>query len=100
MSIWYDLLTRDSSQTAFIISKDSILTDTLLFRAASRQEFLKTDSLRLQKTPKSISQNPFQALALLFNHPLANFDSTLIQLYVDTTRMAVTQCTTRYLRFA
>ncbi|MEM6699465.1 MAG: Ig-like domain-containing protein, partial [Bacteroidota bacterium] len=89
LRIWYDLLTRDSSQTEFILSKDSILTDTLNFSASSREEFLRIDSLRLQKTPKSISQNPFRPLELLFNHPLASFDSSLIQLYEDTTKIAV-----------
>lgn len=89
LRIWYDLLTRDSSQTEFIFSKDSILTDTLKFSAANRAEFLIQDSLRLQKTPKTISQNPFRPLELLFNHPLASLDSTLIQLYEDTTKTAV-----------
>jgi len=89
LRIWYDLLTRDSSETKFMISKDSILADTLNFSAASRAEFLIQDSLRLQKTPKSISQNPFLPLELLFNRPLASFDSTLVQLYEDTTKIAV-----------
>ncbi|MEM8528182.1 MAG: Ig-like domain-containing protein [Bacteroidota bacterium] len=89
LRIWYDLISRDSSQTEFILSKDSTLTDTLIFSAASRAEFVASDSIRLQKIPKSISQNPLRPLELLFNHPLLGFDSSLIQIYTDTTRTVV-----------
>jgi len=89
LRIWYDLLTRDSSQAEFIFSKDSTLTDTLSFSASSREEFLESDSLKLQNRAKNISQNPLRPLKLLFNHPLVRFDSTLVQLYEDTTRIAV-----------
>ncbi|MEL6718717.1 MAG: Ig-like domain-containing protein, partial [Bacteroidota bacterium] len=89
LRIWYDLLSRDSSQTEFIISKDSVLTDTLQFSTANRNDLLENGNLTLQKTSKSIAQNPLKPLQLLFNHPLISFDSTLIQLYEDTTRTAV-----------
>ncbi|MEM9886799.1 MAG: Ig-like domain-containing protein [Bacteroidota bacterium] len=90
LRIWYDLPNPADSSAQFIISQDTLLKDTFLITNKKRADFLANSQLKLSNDKQNIiKQNPLKALKLVFNHPLADFDSSRFQLLADSLKTPV-----------
>jgi hypothetical protein len=60
------------------------MSDTLTLTSSRRAAFIESATLNLLKVKKEIDQNPALPLSLTFQRPLANIDSSRINIYADT----------------
>lgn len=87
--VWYNFNTTDSSQ--FIPVIDTLVLDTFQLNSSTKAAFLEKSTLKLSpNVPKKLLPHPTKPFSLLFNHPLASFDTALITLLEDTTAVRVT----------
>lgn len=88
LRLWYELGQAENWQV--IVSKDSILSDTIAINDGRKMDFLNNSELRPNKElPNTIKQNPKRPLQLTFNHPLATFDTARIELYEDSIKTRI-----------
>ncbi len=82
LTLWYDQSTP-TEQAIFLGISDTLNFDTLRFNLPSRDTFIAKRSLRLT-SPKFRKINPFKAIRLQFNHPIASVDTSLLILERDS----------------
>lgn len=90
VNVWYDLTT--SQAWNLYIRQDTILHDTVQVPALDKAAFLQNARLLHTNSlgPQGISKlNPDKFILLRFNHPIAQYDTSLIRLYEDTLRTQV-----------
>ncbi len=91
LNVWYDIPGAPQRWNLYI-QQDTLLNDTVRVDSVPRAAWLETAKLRLltrqyRQTPGQLS--PVQAIEWQFNHPVADFDTSLIRLYEDTLRTVV-----------
>lgn len=85
LRLWYAEAPRDSFR--LFLRQDTVYSDTITVRPASRQAFLEGAGLRLSRQqPTSRAIPPNGRIRLRFNHPLRGIDTSRIRFSVDTTR--------------
>lgn len=89
LKLWYDIETPDYWK--IYIQKDSSIQDTIQVRPTERSDFYESAILECTNLNENgnKSLNPDKALQLTFNHPISNFDTSLVQLLEDTTKIRV-----------
>ncbi|MCB0640490.1 MAG: hypothetical protein KDC44_02585, partial [Phaeodactylibacter sp.] len=83
--LWFDWSAEESFN--LYVTADTLI-DTVLVKGGDRQAFLSSAPLRLTNgLPGGRSQtlNPFKRLELRFNRPIAEFDTSRVQLLKDST---------------
>jgi uncharacterized protein (DUF2141 family) len=89
LKLWYDIETPDYWK--IYVQKDSSIQDTIQVRPTERDEFYKSAVLECTNLNENGNKNlnPDKALQLNFNHPITSFDTSLVQLLEDTTKIRV-----------
>jgi uncharacterized protein (DUF2141 family) len=89
LKLWYDIETPDYWK--IYIQKDSSLQDTIQVRPTERADFYESARLECTNLNKEGKKNlnPDKAFQLTFNHPISSFDTSLVQLFEDTTKIRV-----------
>lgn len=77
---WY---TQTEPWTLFI-DQDTTFSDTFYISAEGREELLGQDSLASLSATANQNITPGKSPEIRYNHPLATFDTSLINLYLDT----------------
>ncbi len=86
--VWYGLPKEESWK--LYMKQDTAFRDTLQVRARNRQAFLEDARLNFRpRGPQVITFNPSRPIEFTFNHPILNFDTSLIRFYEDTARTLV-----------
>lgn len=84
VKLWYHFPDSSQSWNVFV-QKDSIINDTFNIKALSAEKLLTKSRLR---PTGSVNQqeviNTGDTVKIKFNHPLVAFDTSLIQVYIDT----------------
>ncbi|MBV6654520.1 MAG: Ig-like domain-containing protein, partial [Mameliella sp.] len=85
--IWYEVTTNQQWQV--YIQQDTLFYDTIDVRSRDRAAFLETASMEFVGRGGGSKQHPKEPLILEFSHPILAFDTNLIQLYEDTSKLLV-----------
>ena len=89
LKVWYDQ--RSDSTWQFIVRQDTLLNDTIQVKEVDRDAFVQEANLRsfkpLRKNARKVI--PGEQVFFEFNHPIQNFDTSLIKLYEDTSKLVV-----------
>ena len=89
VKVWYDLL--EEKGWDLFIQQDTLFRDTVQVRARSRAQFLEKERLGLARRGASVSNfNPSNPIELTFNHPIQEYDTSLIRFYEDTLLTLIT----------
>ena len=89
LKVWYD---QESDSTwQFIVRQDTLINDTIEVKAVDRTSFIESAQLKPFKPLRDRRQTipPNQRILLDFNHPLQQFDTSLMRLYEDTSKVLV-----------
>ena len=86
LRLWYSV--DGTAPWSLYVQQDTVLNDTILVEPPPKEEFLSNTSLQLLKG-RGGKINPYKELVMAFNHPLASFDTSFLQLYEDTTNTKV-----------
>lgn len=85
LKLWYAI--GDSSAWKVYLNKDSTFSDTLLIKAPTRRnKSIYRDTFQQVNisTKSPIKINPNKALRFEFNHPIAQWDTSLVRLSIDS----------------
>lgn len=86
--LWYEL-TADEAWNVFL-QRDTLFYDTVSVpEPAGRAKFLETAALTAKPQSGNAKLHPRKPLKIEFNHPIRFLDTTLVQVYEDTMRLAV-----------
>lgn len=83
LHVWYEM--GEQSRWRLIVRKDSTLSDTLRINGNQGAEFLASGAVRpYKKFPSKQTLKPAQKIGFQWNHPLADFDTAQVLLYLDS----------------
>lgn len=87
LKLWYDTPANQLPKWSIYLPKDSLNIDTLIVQPKlERDSFLKKNPLKLISPRKDVkSLNPAKDIQLLFNYPIVEIDTSLIQILEDST---------------
>lgn len=86
--LWYDLA-ADEAWNVYL-QRDTLFYDTVSVPApADRAKFLETAALTAKPQSGNAKLHPRKPMVIEFNHPIRFLDTTLVQVYEDTMRLAV-----------
>lgn len=83
--IWYD----QSAAWTLYIRQDTLMNDTIQVIPADRGAFSSSARLMASAANKIVNIVPGQTPRIRFNHPLTQWDTSRITLFIDTTRRAI-----------
>lgn len=85
--VWYE--TTNDQPWQVYIQQDTFYYDTVDVRPQDRGAFIETAALRAEGRGGGSKLHPKKPFRLAFNHPILAYDTALISLYEDTTRLRV-----------
>ncbi len=85
--VWYEMTNNQPWQV--YLQQDTLYYDTVDVRPQDRGAFLETASFQAEGQSGGSKLHPKKPFRLSFNHPILAYDTALISLYEDTTRLRV-----------
>ncbi len=84
LKLWYQ--DEQPGPWQLFVTQDTLLNDTLLIPERSKENFRENALLKslLRTQPKALRQPPGKPMVIEFSHPLASYDTALIQVIEDT----------------
>jgi uncharacterized protein (DUF2141 family) len=83
VKVWYDL--PEETAWKLFLAQDTLFRDTVQLRARSRSQFLAQAELKIARAGAQVTSfNPSRPIEIVFNHPIAEYDTSLIRFYEDT----------------
>ena len=87
LKLWYG--TEQGKAWRILVELDTATTDTIHVEALPKSEFLQANALRCEQNKKKIKINPTLPVKLKFNHPIQDWDTSLISVFEDSLKTVV-----------